>query len=54
MREVAPGDLVFSFEGTRIRAIGVATSCAYESGSAGPNWSVIGWKVDVGLMGWCR
>ena len=30
MREVAPGDLVLSFEGTHIRAIGVARSCAYE------------------------
>jgi hypothetical protein len=30
MREVAPGDLVLSFEGTRIRAIGVARSYAYE------------------------
>ena len=26
MREVAPGDLVLSFEGTHIRAIGVARS----------------------------
>jgi len=53
MREVAPGDLVLSFEGTRIRAIGVARSYAYECpkppefGSARPNWSLIGWKVDV-------
>ena len=30
MREVAPGDLVLSFEGTFIRAIGVAHSFAYE------------------------
>jgi hypothetical protein len=56
MREVAPGDLVLSFEGTRIRAIGVARSYAYECpkppefGSAGPNWSLIGWKVDVGFQ----
>lgn len=41
MREVAPGDLVLSFQGTFIRAIGVARSHAYESpkpaefGSAG-------------------
>jgi hypothetical protein len=54
MREVAPGDLVLSFEGTHIRAIGIARSYAYECpkppefGSAGPNWSLIGWKVDVG------
>src|SRR5262249_53888389 len=53
MREVAPGDLVLSFEGTYIRAVAVARSYAYESpkpsdfGSAGPNWQQIGWKVDV-------
>ncbi len=53
MREVAPGDLVFSFQGTYIRAIGVARSTAYEApkpqefGAAGPNWSHIGWRVDV-------
>ncbi len=53
MREVAPGDLVFSFQGTFIRAIGIARSTAYEApkppefGAAGPNWSRIGWRVDV-------
>lgn len=53
MREVAPGDLVLSYEGAHIRAIGVARSHAYECpkppefGSAGPNWERIGWKVDV-------
>ena len=56
MREVAPGDLVFSFEGTHIRAIGIARSFAYESpkppefGSAGPNWSRIGWRADVSFQ----
>jgi putative restriction endonuclease len=53
MREVAPGDLVLSFEGTYIRAAGIAQSFCYECpkptefGSAGPNWENIGWKVDV-------
>src|SRR5687767_10026209 len=53
MREVAPSDFIFSFEGTYIRAIGVAKSNAYESpkpaefGNAGPNWNAIGWRVDV-------
>src|SRR5690606_13156377 len=53
MREVAPGDVVFSFQGTYIRAIGIAQSHCYECpkpaefGSAGPNWSNVGWKVDV-------
>jgi putative restriction endonuclease len=53
MREVAPGDAVFSFQRTYIRAIGLAESYCYECpkpaefGSAGPNWSHVGWKVDV-------
>jgi len=56
MREDAPGDLVLSFEGTHIRAIGVARSHAYECpkppefGSAAPNWSLIDWKVDLGFQ----
>jgi len=53
MREVAPGDLIFSFEGTLIRALGIAASYAREApkpsefGNAGPNWDRIGWRVDV-------
>lgn len=53
MREVAPGDIVFSFRDTHIRAIGIARGYCRESpkpaefGSAGTNWSQIGWKVDV-------
>ncbi len=53
MREVAPGDLVYSFANQRIRAVGVARSYAYESpkplefGSVGRNWEAIGWRVDV-------
>lgn len=53
MREVAPGDLVFSFVDTFIRAIGTARSHAYEApkpeefGSAGRNWEMIGWRIDV-------
>lgn len=53
MREVAPGDVIFSFVDTRISAIGIAQSTAYEApkpaefGAAGPNWSAIGWKVAV-------
>jgi putative restriction endonuclease len=30
MREVSPGDLVFSFAGQRIIAVGIASSNAYE------------------------
>jgi hypothetical protein len=53
MREVAPGDLVFSFMDTRIPAIGIAQSYCWESpkpaefGTAGQNWENVGWKVTV-------
>ena len=53
MREVAPGDVVFSFADTYIKAIGIAGSHAYESpkprefGQAGAYWDNIGWRVDV-------
>lgn len=53
MREVAPGDLIFSFVDTRILAIGIAQSYCWESpkplefGSAGQNWENVGWKVKV-------
>lgn len=53
MREVAPGDLVFSFVDTRIFAIGAVASYCYESpkpaefGGVGMNWGNIGWRVRV-------
>lgn len=53
MREVAPGDLIFSFADTRILALGIARSYCWESpkprefGTAGQNWEDIGWKVAV-------
>ncbi len=53
MREVSPGDIVFSFADTLIPAIGVVESYCYESprpeefGGAGMNWSNIGWRVRV-------
>ena len=55
MREVAPGDVIFSFVDTRIVAIGFAQSYCWESpkpvefGSAGQNWENVGWKVLVGF-----
>jgi putative restriction endonuclease len=55
MREVAPGDVIFSFVDARIAALGIARSYCYESpkptefGSAGSYWGAIGWKVDVGF-----
>ncbi len=53
MRIVAPGDVVLSFVGGRIAAVSIAESHCYESpkppefGSAGEDWSDIGWRVDV-------
>lgn len=53
MREVSPGDIVFSFADTYIKAVGVAVSHAYsapkptEFQSVGSNWGHAGWKVDV-------
>jgi putative restriction endonuclease len=56
MREVAIGDIVFSFVGTKILAIGVAQSYCFECpkplefGTAGMNWENIGWKVRVNFV----
>ena len=52
MRQVSPGDIVFSFCDTRIKAIGVVTSGAQtgpkpDFGAAGSNWSREGWFVPV-------
>lgn len=53
MREVSPGDVVFSYCDTKISVIGTILSYCRENpkpeefGSTGLNWSRIGWKVDV-------
>lgn len=53
MREVSPGDIIFSFADTLIRAIGIAASHAYEApkpmefGNVGAYWEYIGWRIDV-------
>src|SRR5664280_2419052 len=53
MREVSPGDVVFSFVDTVIAAIGVAQSYCWESpkpaefGTTGQYWDNVGWKVLV-------
>ena len=52
MRSVAPGDVIFSFCDTRIKAIGVVTGPAEtgpkpDFGSVGVNWSKEGWFVPV-------
>ena len=56
MREVSPGDVVFSFVDTRILAIGIAASFCRESpkplefGGVGMNWEDVGWKIDVNFI----
>jgi hypothetical protein len=56
MREVAPGDIVFSFFDTRIAALGIVGGFCRESpkpeefGNAGANWSQIGWRVGVAAV----
>jgi len=53
MEKVQPGDIIFSFKGTYIAAIGIAGSSAYSSdkpiifGTVGSNWKTDGWKIDV-------
>ena len=53
MTEIEAGDVVFSFAGTEIRAVGIALGGALEApkptvfGAAGETWSTIGWKVPV-------
>ncbi len=52
MREVAPGDIVFSYCDTKIKAVGTATGVAQTApkpdfGNAGLNWSTEGWFVPV-------
>ena len=52
MLDVHPGDVVFSFCDTRIKAVGVVTQQAVPSpkpdfGSAGAAWSAEGWLVTA-------
>lgn len=53
MREVAPGDMIFSFADARLKAVGLALSPCYdcpkppEFGTAGKVWGDVGWRVDV-------
>jgi len=56
MRTVMPGDIVFSFAQSHIKAIGIAGSNCYEFpkptefGNAGSNWGNAGWRVDVSFI----
>lgn len=53
MKRVQPGDLVFSYADTRIKAVGVCTAPAIvaskpvEHGAASADWGQEGWKVAV-------
>lgn len=53
MKEVAPGDVVFSYWETAIRAYGTIRSFGYDApkpaefGTTGRNWSLIGYRADV-------
>ncbi len=55
MKDMQVGDIVFSFAGTYIKAIGVVTAPAQSSvkpdfGTAGSNWINDGWLVDVAFQ----
>jgi putative restriction endonuclease len=53
MKEVSPGDVIFSFADTRIPTLGIALSNAYEApkplefGQVGAYWELVGWRIDV-------
>lgn len=52
MTLIKPGDLVFSFHNSEIRALGIATGSAISDikpdfGKKGEHWSDIGWRVPV-------
>jgi putative restriction endonuclease len=55
MREVSPGDVIFSFNDTRVAAMGVAKSYCWESpkpqefGTTGQYWENVGWRISVGF-----
>src|ERR1044071_6276097 len=56
MREVAPGDLIFSYADSAVRGFGIATTHCYTSprpdefGHIGQVWDAIGWRVDVSFV----
>ncbi|MCI0536244.1 MAG: HNH endonuclease [Verrucomicrobiales bacterium] len=53
MREVAPGDIIYSFADAKIQGFGVARTHGYTSprpdefGHIGQAWHEVGWRVDV-------
>lgn len=57
LREVTPGDVVFSYAGGAVRGAGFAVSYCYtcprptEFGHIGEAWDIVGWRVDVRFQG---
>jgi hypothetical protein len=52
MTLVEPGDVIFSYADSQIKAVGIAQRRSYlgpkpDFGNQGANWSQIGWYVDV-------
>jgi len=53
MREVAPGDIVFSFADGAIKGFGIARTQCYSSprpdefGHIGQAWNEVGWRADI-------
>lgn len=50
MKKVKPGDIIFSFAKTEVKAIGCATSEAYTAPKPigfSETWNQSGWKIDV-------
>ena len=53
MREVAPGDIIYSFAGGGIQGFGLARTHCYTSprpdefGHIGQAWNEVGWRVDI-------
>jgi putative restriction endonuclease len=53
MREVAPGDIIFSFADGAIQGFGMARTHCYTSprpdefGHIGQAWNEVGWRVDI-------
>lgn len=53
MRRVCPGDIVFSYAGATLKAVGTVLSHCYEYpkpqefGLVGAYWSKVGWRTDV-------
>jgi len=56
LREVTPGDLIFSYAASRIQGAGFAMSYCYTCprpaafGHIGEAWDVVGWRVDVNFQ----